>query len=90
MWKEDQFCGKGTLYNDSPKQLIGSFNLISIDNLDENWIKYEGDFLNDVIIFIIFKKNKEGVGNLYLTNGELYSGGFSSDLVHGKGLFYKY
>lgn len=53
-WKDDQFCGKGTVYNDCPKQLIGSFNFISFDNLDEYWIKYEGDFLNDVNLFYIF------------------------------------
>ena len=53
-WKDDQFCGKGTVLNDSPKQLIGSFNFTSFDNLDEYWIKYEGDFLNDVLIIFLF------------------------------------
>ena len=30
------------------------------------------------------------MGTLYLTNGDIYTGGFSMDLVHGKGLYYKY
>jgi len=46
--------------------------------LGEYWVKYEGDFLDD---------NKEGIGTLYLSNGDVFTGEFKNDLVHGKGTY---
>lgn len=35
-----------------------------------------GDFLND---------NKEGLGSIFLSNGDKFIGNFSNDFVHGQG-----
>ena len=40
------------------------------------WFKFEGSFENG---------NKSGPGNIYLTNGALFSGYFVKDLAEGKG-----
>lgn len=39
----------------------GFFDYTCFDNLGEQWVKYEGDFVDD---------NKEGMGTLYLSNSD--------------------
>ncbi len=51
-----------------------------LENVEDAWVKYEGDFKNDA---------KDGIGKLYLTNGEIYEGEFMDDRVHGKGKFFR-
>ena len=34
-------------------------------------------------------QNKEGIGSLYLSNDEKFTGQFSNDLVEGHGKFYR-
>jgi serine/threonine protein kinase len=77
-WKEDKFHGKGIVYNEAPVPPVGGFDYSNFDNLQDYWIRYEGDFVND---------NKDGVGILYITNGERYQGAFKDDMVHGRGAY---
>jgi hypothetical protein len=44
-WKSDQFMGKGILYNETPDILDGDFNYTNFDDVEEQWIKYEGNNL---------------------------------------------
>jgi hypothetical protein len=41
-WLNDQFSGKGTLYNEFPEPLTDSFNYRNFDEIEEYWTKYEG------------------------------------------------
>ncbi len=77
-WKEDEFVGKGIVYNDQQRQINGTFDFTDFNQLDDEWVRYEGDLKNDA---------KEGFGVLVLTNGEVYEGEFVNDTVHGKGTF---
>ncbi|KAL4466540.1 hypothetical protein ABPG72_010591 [Tetrahymena utriculariae] len=79
-WRNDQFNGKGTVYNESPAQIIGEFDYKNFDNLGEYWVKYEGDFKDD---------NKEGIGTIYLSNGDRFTGNFNNDFVHGQGTYFR-
>ncbi|KAL4428911.1 hypothetical protein ABPG74_017501 [Tetrahymena malaccensis] len=79
-WDDDKFNGKGIMYNERPAELAGTFNYHNMNEINDYWIKYEGDFKDDF---------KNGVGTLYLSNGERYIGRFKNDMVHGRGTFYK-
>eukprot|EP01017_Pseudomicrothorax_dubius_P041800 TRINITY_DN6737_c0_g1_i1.p1 TRINITY_DN6737_c0_g1~~TRINITY_DN6737_c0_g1_i1.p1 ORF type:complete len:601 (+),score=128.08 TRINITY_DN6737_c0_g1_i1:95-1804(+) len=79
-WKADQFHGKGTLYNEKPQEFSVPFDFKDFDKLKTGWLRYEGDFVKD---------NKEGLGVLFLSNGEKYVGQFRDDLIHGIGTFFK-
>ena len=80
-WKEDKFHGKGVVYNEISDDLKPSedFDYRNFDSLGEFWAKYDGDFLLD---------NKEGYGSLHIANGDIYEGEFSSDMIHGSGVYY--
>lgn len=67
------------MYNENPIHLTEEFNYTDFDNVDEYWTHYEGQFKDD---------NKEGVGTLFLTNGEKFVGNFYKDYVNGPGTFY--
>lgn len=43
-WKDDQFMGIGTLYNENPEPLPTSFDYTDFDGLDEYWTKYVGTY----------------------------------------------
>ena len=73
------FLGFGRLFNDEPKQLVGSFDYTDFEMIDDYWTRYEGEFKGD---------DKEGKGKLYLTNGEYLEGNFKDDLVNGQGIFH--
>ena len=77
-WKNDEFDGKGVVYNDAPSVLRRAFDYTNFNLLDEEWISYQGELRRD---------SKEGTGILLLTNGEVFEGQFSSDMVHGDGSF---
>ncbi len=64
-WKDDKFNGKGTVYNEMPLKFDLEFDYSNFDLLGEYWVKYEGDFIDD---------NKEGIGTLYLSNGDWFTG----------------
>ena len=44
--------------------------------VDDYWVKYEGSFYDD---------SKNGQGKMYLSNGEVFEGGFKNDVVWGEG-----
>lgn len=43
-WKEDQLEGIGTLYNEQVVKLNTPFDYKNWEDVDEYWIKYEGQF----------------------------------------------
>jgi hypothetical protein len=58
--------------------LKGSYDYRCWDEVDDFWVRYEGDFAED---------NKTGFGQLFLTNGEKFEGTFQNDEVNGEGVF---
>ena len=79
-WFEDKFNGKGVVYNESSVHLEEPFNYKNFEELGDTWVKYEGDFRED---------SKEGVGTLFLSNGDRFTGTFVNDSVHGRGTYFK-
>jgi hypothetical protein len=75
-WKDDQLEGRGTLYNEEVVQLTLPFGYKNWEDVDEYWVKYEGQFQED---------SKNGVGKLFLSNGEIFEGAFKEDMVWGEG-----
>lgn len=43
-WINDQFSGRGAIYNEEPELLERGFNYRNFDDLEEYWVKYEGIF----------------------------------------------
>ena len=64
-WKNNSFHGIGKLYNKLPVDLDGSFGYENFDELEDHWMHYKGDFVDDL---------KEGFGTILLTNGDKYVG----------------
>lgn len=62
-WVNDQFEGFGKLYNEYPELMNQPLNYRNLDDVEEMWTKYEGEFSGDL---------KSGRGVLFLTNGEYY------------------
>ena len=56
----------------------GKFDYIIFDNLGVYLVKYEGDFLDN---------NNKSIDTLNLNNGDVFTGEFHNDLVHGKGKY---
>jgi len=59
-WKNDEFHGRGIIYNDKPGPIAGSFDYTNFGPLDDEWVCYEGELRHD---------SKWGKGKLILTNG---------------------
>ena len=78
-WKNNAFNGRGKVFNEDPMELSKPFDYHNFDYLQDNWDKYEGEFVNDF---------KEGLGTLSLVNGERYVGEFKQDMVHGQGKYH--
>ncbi|KRX02529.1 Protein kinase-like domain [Pseudocohnilembus persalinus] len=82
-WVDDQLDGLGKLYNkkESMKQIKGLFDYKDLDKVgDYFWKRFEGSFSQD---------QKEGFGELYLTNGDIFAGTFVSNKAHGYGTYYR-
>ncbi|EAR97851.1 kinase domain protein (macronuclear) [Tetrahymena thermophila SB210] len=81
-WRENKFNGNGVVYNENhskrQSKIVG-FDYKSFDNIEEEWFKYDGNFVDD---------QKDGLGTLYLKNGEKFVGNFHKDAVNGNGAFY--
>lgn len=43
-WSNDQFHGFGILYNENPMQLNEAYDFRDFNEVDEFWIKYEGNY----------------------------------------------
>ena len=78
-WFEDQFHGRGVVYNENPIPLVAECDYKNFDGLGDHWVKYDGEFVNDI---------KEGLGMLHLSNGDRFEGEFRSDMIHGVGTYY--
>ena len=76
-WKEDKFHGRGILRNEKNSIDFNEklYDLRNLDNLNNFWEKYEGNFEGD---------RKEGSGILFFPNGEKISGNFFKDKLSGK------
>lgn len=70
--------GYGVLYNENTVFLNKEYDYSHLENLCQEWIKYDGYFQGDV---------KSGEGTLHLSNGERFKGHFENDLPHGFGAF---
>lgn len=79
-WCEDKFNNYGHLYNQYPKKLETNFDYNDLNNIGDQWLKYEGEFKMDL---------KDSFGVLYLTNGEKFAGNFSNDMANGYGTFHQ-
>ena len=79
-WQNDKFFGRGIVYNETSNYNIDEFNYKNFNELDDFWVKYEGEFKND---------NKDGFGTLFLSTGEKFVGKFIGDFVNGQGTFIK-
>ena len=44
---DNKRSGKGKVYNENPSGNYKSFNYRNLDKLGDDWIKYEGGFLDD-------------------------------------------
>ncbi len=73
-WKRNAFNGNGKVYNEEPSNFQDVFNFENFDELEDNWDRFEGEFQEDF---------KEGLGTLFLVNGEKYIGEFKQDMVNG-------
>ena len=47
-WENDTFHGFGWLYNENPEILATKFDFTNLNNVQEYWIKYQGEFRCDV------------------------------------------
>lgn len=77
-WFEDKFHGRGAVHNENPMPLIGDYDYKNFENLGDYWVMYDGEFSHDC---------KEGLGVLYLSNGDRFEGEFRADMVHGRGTY---
>ncbi len=58
-WFQDEFHGQGKVYNDNPAILDGPFDYNDFNQLEEQWVFYEGGLASDV---------KQGLGKIKLQN----------------------
>ena len=58
--------------------LDDSFDYTNFNNLEEQWVHYEGELQHDL---------KEGHGTIMLENGEWFEGEFHNDRINGEGKF---
>ena len=68
--------GYGVVYNPCPDYSNEAIDYSNLYNVGRKWTRFEGSFV---------KGNKDGPGNIYLSNGYLFSGMFKGDVAEGKG-----
>jgi hypothetical protein len=56
-WRLDLFHGWGKVFNDNPTMLDDTFDYTNFNNLEEQWVYYEGELEHDL---------KEGHGTIML------------------------
>ena len=78
-WYQDEFHGQGKVYNDNPVLLEEPFDFTDFNNLEQQWVFYEGGLVSDV---------KQGLGKIKLQNDETFIGNFYNDKLNGQGRFY--
>ena len=90
--------GKRQYEGDFVNDLFGGFGLLTYNDADEKFLKYEGSFIgfntiiklsNSFILSISAGQFKQGMfhgpGKLSLRNGDTYTGSFKQSLYHGHG-----
>lgn len=70
----------GKLYNQQPDVLNEPFDCENFDLIDQFWVHYEGNFIQD---------EKDGEGKMVFSNGEYFIGSFHKDMVDGHGQFHR-
>lgn len=67
-WSRDEFHGEGTLYQDQPNLIEGSYDYSNMNQTfeDESWHIFSGNTLIDLGEF---QSNKKMKGRLILSNG---------------------
>jgi hypothetical protein len=78
-WTNDEFHGKGVLYNDDPVPIPGMLDPKRLSDVEEVWIMYEGEMENG---------RRNGQGKLTFINGEYFEGEFRDDEITGLGEFF--
>lgn len=86
-WYQDQFHGRGKVYNDNAATLTSSFPYKTFDDYESYWVYYDGKYA--IIVGDLSHDMKDGYGKLMLSNNESYIGKFQNDLPHGQGHFHK-
>ena len=76
--KDGKFNGIGTVYNDK-SVTIPQVNWQNFGELGEQWISYEGEFMDDM---------RHGKGVIKLADGGKFYGSFFMDKVEGEGTYY--
>jgi hypothetical protein len=79
-WAHNEFHGTGKVYCLKPSPLGPHFDCRDFNQLEEEWMTYEGALSRD---------KKHGLGVLILSNGERYEGQFNEDHIEGKGTFFR-
>ena len=59
---------------------MGEMDFENFENVKNFWVCYSGEFKNDCF---------NGIGNLFLSNGQKFLGQFWEGKVHGEGTFYR-
>lgn len=78
-FKEGLFHGKGTVYNTQPRiEDLKNFDGGDFTFLGGGWERFEGQYIEG-------KKN--GLGSLFMLNGDLFVGKFVNDAVEGRGSY---
>ncbi len=81
-WLDNTFHGRGIIYNMTIEELDADVNYSSeMNNIGNGWIKYEGRFANGT---------KDGMGTLFLSNGDTFTGNFKADFIDGRGSYSKH
>lgn len=79
-WLRGKYHGMGTLHNEKAFKSNEKFDHTNFSNLNNLWDKYEGEFDHG---------RWNGLGTIFLTNGEKFVGKFKNGKVHGTGTFYQ-
>ena len=59
-WLDDQFQGKGTLYNEEPVLLNSNFDYRNFDEIEDYWEFYEGMSYKTQVTSVVISKMEEG------------------------------
>jgi len=80
-WKNSKFNGIGIFRNIyQNQQNIEDIDYRNFNDLGDKWIKYEGEFDEDLM---------NGKGKLEFVNGDVFIGNFERNKIEGKGIFLK-
>lgn len=79
-WRDGRFSGRGKMFNNDTRELGSPFDYRDFSQLGECWVYYDGMFEDD---------ERNGAGQIRLSNGEQFEGMFCRNLVEGAGKFWR-